>query len=221
MRLPSGQNPAAERMVRMQIEQREIVDESVRAAMRSIPRHLFVPLGSRSSAYDDHPIPIGHGQTISQPYMVAFMTQALEPRKGQRTLEIGTGSGYQTAVLAELCGAVFSIERIPELAVSAARILEELGYGNVTLRTADGSEGWQEEAPFDRILVTAAAPSIPAPLVRQLADNGILVLPVGDWKRTQELVIVRKIAGAVSVEQSVGCRFVPLIGSAGFPDQGR
>ena len=216
-----GQNPAAERMVRLQIEQRDIVDVRVCAAMKSIPRQLFVPPGSRDSAYDDHPVSIGHGQTISQPYMVAFMTEALELRGGERTLEIGTGSGYQTAVLAELCAAVWSVERIPELAKGAAQILHELGYDNVVLRTADGSEGWPEEAPFDRILVTAAAPSVPVPLVNQLADNGILVLPVGDWKRTQELVIIHTNAGVVSMEQSVGCRFVPLIGSAGFPDQGR
>jgi protein-L-isoaspartate(D-aspartate) O-methyltransferase len=214
----AGENPAAERMVKLQMEQRDVVDERVLAAMRSIPRHLFVPPGSRGSAYDDHPVPIGHGQTISQPYMVALMTQALELRSGERALEIGTGSGYQTAVLAELCAAVFSVERIPELAEQAARILCQLGYDNVELRTADGSVGWPERGPFDRILVTAAAPSLPAPLVDQLADNGVMVLPVGDWKRTQELVIARRTAGVVSVERGVGCRFVPLIGRAGFPD---
>jgi protein-L-isoaspartate(D-aspartate) O-methyltransferase len=221
MRPGVGQNPAAERMVRLQIRQRDIVDERVCAAMQSIPRHLFVPPGCRASAYEDHPVSIGHGQTISQPYMVAFMTQVLQMRAGARTLEIGTGSGYQTAVLAELCAEVFSIERIPDLAERAARILAELGYDNVSLRTADGSEGWPEQAPFDRILVTAAAPSVPTALMNQLSDNGILVLPVGDWKRTQDLVIARRTAGVVSMERSVGCRFVPLIGSAGFPDQGR
>ncbi len=221
MRPAAAPNPAAERMVRLQLEHRDISDERVRAAMRNVPRHLFVPPGSRSSAYDDHPVPIGHGQTISQPYMVAFMTQALELRHGERVLEIGTGSGYQTAVLAELCAAVWSIERIAPLAERAAAVLAELRYDNVTLRTADGSQGWQEEAPFDRILVTAAAPSVPEPLVRQLSDNGILVVPVGDWRRFQELVVVRRTAGAVSVERSVGCRFVPLIGSAGFPDRDR
>ena len=221
MRPPAARNPAAERMVHLQLEQRDITDQRVRAAMRAVPRHLFVPPGSRSSAYDDHPVSIGRGQTISQPYMVALMTQALELRGRERVLEIGTGSGYQTAVLAELCAAVWSVERIPELAERAARILAELGDDNVALRTADGSAGWPEEAPFDRIVVTAAAPSVPAPLVSQLADNGVLVLPVGDWRRAQELVIVRRTAGAVSVERSVGCRFVPLIGSAGFPDTDR
>jgi protein-L-isoaspartate(D-aspartate) O-methyltransferase len=219
MRHGVEQNPAAERMVRLQLERRDIVDARVCDAMRRIPRHLFVPPGSGASAYDDHPVSIGHGQTISQPYMVAFMTQALQLRAGQRVLEVGTGSGYQTAVLAELCAAVYSVERIPELAEHASRILAALGYANIVLRTADGSEGWREEAPFDRIIVTAAAPSIPTALVNQLADNGILVLPVGDWRRNQELVVARRTAGTVSVERSVGCRFVPLIGSAGFPDQ--
>jgi protein-L-isoaspartate(D-aspartate) O-methyltransferase len=221
MRPPVAQNPAAERMVRLQIEQRDVTDIRVCAAMRAIPRHLFVPPGSRALAYDDHPASIGHGQTISQPYMVAFMTQALELRAGERVLEIGTGSGYQTAVLAELCGAVWSIERIPELAEQAARLLAELGCDNVHTRTGDGSLGWPEEAPFDRIVVTAAAPGVPAPLVSQLADNGILVIPVGDWRRSQELVIARRTGGTVVTERSIGCRFVPLVGSAGFPDEGR
>lgn len=211
-------NPSAERMVRLQIESRDIRDPRVLDAMRRVPRHLFVPAGSRATAYEDHPIGIGHGQTISQPYMVAFMTDALELRGGERVLEIGTGSGYQTAVLAELCRDVFTVERIPQLAAAAAETLSSLGYTNVSLRTGDGCDGWPERAPFDRILVAAAAPSVPDALRKQLADNGVMVIPVGDWKRTQEIVVARRTAGAIEIERSIGCRFVPLIGRGGFPE---
>jgi len=205
-------------MVRLQIQCRDVGDERVLEAMRRVPRHLFVPPGSRGAAYQDHPIGIGHGQTISQPYMVAVMTAALELRGGERVLEVGTGSGYQAAVLAELCGLVYGVERVPELARQARRVLEELGYANVTLRTGDGSEGWPEEAPFDRIIVAAAAPRIPPALAAQLADNGVLVLPVGDWRRGQELIVARRTAGTLSVAHGLGCRFVPLIGRGGFPE---
>jgi len=150
--------------------------------------------------------------------MVAFMTQALELRGGERVLEVGTGSGYQTAILAELCKAVFTIERIPELAAAAESALAALGYANISLRVGDGSEGWPEHAPFDGILVAAAAPSIPRRLREQLADNGVMVIPVGDWRRTQEILVARKTGGAVTVERSIGCRFVPLIGAGGFPE---
>ncbi len=211
-------NPSAERMVRLQIESRDIRDPRVLDAMRRVPRHLFVPAGSRATAYEDHPIGIGHGQTISQPYMVAFMTDALELRGGERVLEIGTGSGYQAAVLAELCRDVFTVERIPQLAAAAAETLSSLGYTNVSLRTGDGCDGWPERAPFDRILVAAAAPSVPDALRKQLADNGVMVIPVGDWKRTQEIVVARRTAGAIAIERSIGCRFVPLIGRGGFPE---
>lgn len=220
MRTPPERNLAAERMVRLQIESRGIRDARVLSAMRTVPRHLFVPSGNRDSAYEDRPVFIGHGQTISQPYMVAIMTEALELRGAERVLEIGTGSGYQTAVLAELCAAVFSVERIPELAARAEQALAGLGYGNVALYTGDGSEGWPEHAPFDRILVTAAAPSVPRALSDQLADNGVLVAPVGDWRRAQELVVARRVGAAVNIERGIGCRFVPLIGRGGFPDQG-
>ncbi len=205
-------------MVKLQIENRDIRDTRVLDAMRRLPRHLFVPPGSRALAYDDSPLPIGQRQTISQPYIVAFMTQALELRGAERVLEIGTGSGYQTAVLAELCREVFSIERIPELAEAAERTLAALGYQNVTLRVGDGSEGWPEHAPFDAIVVTAAAPSVPPALRNQLADNGVMVIPVGDWRRSQEIMVARRTAGTVTVERSIGCRFVPLIGTGGFPE---
>ena len=218
MQPANEQNAAAERMVKLQIEKRDIRDARVLEAMRSVPRHLFVPPGTRSLAYEDHPISIGQGQTISQPYMVAFMTQALELRGGERVLEIGTGSGYQTAILAELCREVFSIERIPELAAAAESALTALGYKNIRLLVGDGSEGWPAHAPFDGILVAAAAPSIPQRLRDQLADNGAMVIPVGDWRRTQEILVARRTGGVVTVERSIGCRFVPLIGAGGFPE---
>ncbi len=214
----NGENAAAARMVKLQIENRDVRDARVLEAMRRIPRHLFVPPGSRSLAYEDHPLSIGQGQTISQPYMVAFMTQALELRGRERVLEVGTGSGYQTAILAELCRAVFSIERIPELAAAAESTLMALGYGNISFRVGDGSEGWSEHAPFDGILVAAAAPSIPQMLRNQLADNGVMVIPVGDWRRTQEIFVARRTGLSITVERSIGCRFVPLIGSGGFPE---
>ena len=220
MQPANRENAAAARMVKLQIENRDVRDTRVLDAMRRVPRHLFVPPGSRSSAYEDHPVSIGYGQTISQPYMVAFMTQALGLRGAERVLEVGTGSGYQTAILAELCRAVFSVERIPELAAAAESSLEALGYGNVGLRIGDGSEGWPENAPFDGILVAAAAPSIPQRLRDQLADNGVMVIPVGDWRRTQEIFVARRTGGTVTVEKSIGCRFVPLIGAGGFPEPG-
>ena len=208
-------------MVSLQVEARDVRDQRVLAALRAVPRHLFVPPGGRSAAYDDHPIAIGHGQTISQPYIVAFMTEALELRGGERVLEIGTGSGYQTAILAELCAEVFSVERIPELADRARAVLAAEGYANVTVRTGDGSEGWSEKAPFDGIIVTAAAPEVPAALRDQLADNGLLVLPVGDIRGSQELVVVRRVGSSTSTRASIGCRFVPLLGRGGFPETGR
>jgi protein-L-isoaspartate(D-aspartate) O-methyltransferase len=208
-------------MVRLQVEAREVRDSRLLAAMRSVPRHLFVPSTSRAAAYEDHPIAIGHGQTISQPYIVAFMTETLGLRGNERVLEIGTGSGYQTAILAELSAEVCSIERIPDLALRARGTLTELGYSNITIRTADGSEGWPEKAPFDAIIVTAAAPYVPSALRDQLADNGVIVLPVGDIRGTQELVVGRKIGSSVSFRPSIGCRFVPLLGRGGFSETGR
>jgi protein-L-isoaspartate(D-aspartate) O-methyltransferase len=221
VRTPGEQNNPAERMVRLQVEPRDVRDQRVLSAMRSVPRHLFVPPGSREAAYEDHPIAIGYGQTISQPYIVAFMTEALELRGGERVLEVGTGSGYQTAILAELCAEVFSVERIPELADRARGILAEQGYSNVSVRTGDGSEGWPEKAPFDAIMVTAAAPEVPAALRDQMADNGLLVIPVGDIRGAQELVVLRRVGSSISVSASIGCRFVPLLGRGGFPEPGR
>jgi protein-L-isoaspartate(D-aspartate) O-methyltransferase len=208
-------------MVRQQVELRDVRDPRVLSALRRVPRHLFVPPGSQGAAYEDHPISIGHGQTISQPYIVAFMTEALELRGRERVLEIGTGSGYQTAILAELCAEVFSVERVPELADRARAILAQLGYSNIIVRTGDGSEGWPEKGPFNAIIVTAVAPEIPPALRVQLADNGLCVLPVGDIRGTQELVVARKIGSSLSVRASIGCRFVPLLGRGGFPELGR
>jgi protein-L-isoaspartate(D-aspartate) O-methyltransferase len=211
-----GKNAEAERMVKLQIENRDITDQRVLDVMRRMPRHAFVPPGSRATAYGDFPVPIGHGQTISQPYMVAFMTQALDLTGTEKVLEIGTGSGYQAAILALLAGTVYSVERIPELSAMAERTLGSLGFTNVFFMTGDGGPGWPEEAPFDRILVTAAAPSVPARLRGELADNGILVVPVGDWRRSQVLVVVRRSGGSFISRESIGCRFVPLIGEGGF-----
>ncbi len=213
-------NPDAERMVRLQIQNRDITDARLLEAMRTVPRHAFVPPGSRVSAYGDYPVPIGHGQTISQPYMVAFMTQLLCLRGREKVLEVGTGSGYQTAVLAALAAHVCTVERIPELAAAAEKTLRELGVTNVSFRTGDGGDGWAEEAPFDCVIITAAAPAVPAALRAQLADNGVMVLPVGDWRRSQTIVTVRRTGGSFISQESIGCRFVPLIGQGGFPDAG-
>ncbi len=220
MRPPRVPEPAAERMVRLQLENRDISDPRILQVMRAVPRHEFAPASERGSAYEDRPVSIGHRQTMSQPYMVAFMTQALELRGPERVLEVGTGSGYQTAVLAELCAEVYSIERIVPLAAAAARRLADLGIINVQVRAGDGSEGWPERAPFDRIIVTAAAPTVPAALCRQLADNGVLVIPVGSLVHVQEIIVARRVAGSVTMERSIGCRFVPLIGRFGFSDEG-
>jgi protein-L-isoaspartate(D-aspartate) O-methyltransferase len=203
-------------MVRLQLEARGITDPRVLAAMRSVPRHRFVPQGKKGDAYGDFPVPIGCGQTISQPYMVAFMTEALALRGAERVLEVGTGSGYQTAVLAELAAEVYSVERVPELYEGASHALEGLGYRNIHLVLGDGGGGLPEHAPFDRILVTAAAPSVPRRLCAQLADNGILAVPVGDYRFSQVLVIVRKIGDRIETTESIGCRFVPLVGEGGF-----
>jgi protein-L-isoaspartate(D-aspartate) O-methyltransferase len=184
--------------------------------MRRIPRHLFVTQSRQDEAYGDFPLSIGHGQTISQPYMVAFMTQALSLRGGERVLEIGTGSGYQTALLAELSGHVYTIERIATLLSVAQKTLASLGYANISYAAADGCEGWSAHAPFDRILVAAAAPRIPPALRAQLADNGMLVIPVGSSQFAQTLMIARRSGDAFLQEESIGCRFVPLIGNGAF-----
>jgi len=201
-------NPAAARMVDQQLRQHDIVDPRVLAAMREVPRHRFVPPEMAAQAYDDTPLPIGYGQTISQPYIVAYMTQALEVRPEHRVLEIGTGSGYQEAVLARIEKEVYTIEIVPELAARAAGILRELGYDRVHVREGDGYAGWPEHAPFDRVIVTAAPDHIPQPLVDQLAVGGRLVIPVGDVR--QQMTIVTKTKDGVVERRTIGVRFVPL-----------
>ncbi|HSL92051.1 MAG TPA: protein-L-isoaspartate(D-aspartate) O-methyltransferase [Candidatus Limnocylindrales bacterium] len=205
------------RMVAEQIQARGIRDERILAAMEEIPRHRFVPPHLADRAYDDAPLPIGEGQTISQPYIVAQMTHALRLTGMEKVLEVGTGSGYQTSLLCRLAGEVVTIERFAVLYAAAEELLRELGMENVRFRVGDGTVGVPEEAPFDRILVTAAAPDVPDPLFEQLADGGILVIPLGGrWE--QDLVRVRKKAGAAKKEFLGGCRFVPLIGQCGFAD---
>jgi protein-L-isoaspartate(D-aspartate) O-methyltransferase len=201
-----------ERMVREQIEARGISRPDVLRAFRSIPRHLFVPELLRPQAYQDRPLLIGSGQTISQPYIVALMTELLEPSKQQKVLEIGTGSGYQAAVLAALVGHVFTIEIVPELAQSAAAVLKSLGVRNVTVRCGDGYQGWTEEAPFDRIILTAAPPEIPQALVDQLRPGGRMVAPVGGSTFAQSLVVVNKLAdGSVRKRSVIPVAFVPMV----------
>lgn len=197
-------------MVDRQIRRRGISDEAVLRAMNLVPRHAFVPDSQARAAYADCALPIGYGATISQPYVVALMTAALRTAPGLRVLEVGTGSGYQAAILAACDATVFSIERVPQLHERAARALTETGFGSVTMRLGDGSRGWPEEAPFDRILVTAAAPDVPTALREQLGDGGILVAPVGD-DRSQTVRRYRKRGAEFDVEDLEGVRFVPLI----------
>ena len=208
-------------MVSEQLRRRGIDDPKVLAALERVPRERFVPPVQKRYACDDRALGIGHGQTISQPYMVAVMTQALGVEPGAKVLEIGTGSGYQTAVLAALDAQVFSVERVPVLADRARRTLEELGAKNVTIRAGDGLLGWPEQAPFARILVTAGAPSVPRPLLEQLApDGGRLVAPVGP-RDMQELVVVERRGTEWTTETLLECRFVPLVGSEAWePEAG-
>lgn len=205
------------RMVESQIRRRGVRDERVLAAMEEIPRHLFLPPAMRGKAYDDGPQPIGEGQTISQPFIVAEMTAALRLTGAEKVLEIGTGSGYQTAILAKLARRVVTVERIPSLASDAARRLGELGCANVDFVTGDGTLGCPAHAPYDRILSAAASPSVPPPWLEQLAEEGIIVLPVGE-RFSQELVRVTKKGGGQRVEYLGACIFVPLIGRHGFPE---
>ncbi len=197
------------RMVDTQIRNRGVKDARVLKAMEDVPRHLFVPKGAVNQAYEDHPLFIGHGQTISQPYIVALMSEVLELTPDDRVLEIGTGSGYQAAVLSVLVKQVYSIEIIPELGESARERLAELGYDNVEILVGDGYRGWPEKAPFDAILVTAAPETVPQALVEQLADGGRMVLPVGALH--QELILLKKKDGKIEREYVTAVRFVPMV----------
>ncbi|MGB4728295.1 MAG: protein-L-isoaspartate(D-aspartate) O-methyltransferase [Thermogutta sp.] len=210
---PEAFRLARQRMVQFQLQNRDIIDADVLYVMGRIPRHEFVPENVIHEAYDDHPLPIGHGQTISQPYIVALMTQLAKPRKESRALDIGTGSGYQAAVLAELCREVYSIEIIEPLAKSAAERLKRLGYTNVVVRAGDGYRGWPEKAPFDVIIVAAAPDHVPKPLVDQLALGGRLVIPVG--RGQQDLLVIEKQPdGSIRQTSVAPVLFVPMTGEA-------
>ncbi len=186
-------------------------DERVLRAMEKVQRHFFVPEALRERAYENYPLPIGDDQTISQPFIVALMTESLSLLGEEKVLEIGTGSGYQTALLAELSKSVFSVERIPKLAREARSTLESLGYHNISIRVADGTYGWQEFAPYDRIIVTASAPTLPDVLVSQLTEAGILVIPIGSVDRPQELFRYQKVNGKLEREFLCSCSFVPFV----------
>lgn len=206
-------------MVDRQLRRRGVSDERVLAAMGSVPRHLFVPVRHRPEAYGDFPLSIGMGQTISQPYMVASMTEALRLQPHERVLELGTGSGYQTAVLAKLAHRVYSIERIESLSQAASSVLSTLEFlDRVQLAVGDGSLGWSEEAPFDAIMVTAGAPLVPQPLLDQLAPGGRLVIPVGARHLQRVEIHSKDKDGQIGVEESTPCRFVDLIGQHGWPE---
>lgn len=212
-----AQARAREAMVR-DLRRRGIRDERVLEAMRKVPRHLFVPEAYRDVAYGDHPLPIGAGQTISQPFIVALMTEALQLEKHHKVLEIGTGSGYQTAILAELAKEVYTVERVPALLEGARRFLAELGYTNVRYRVGNGTLGWPEHAPYHRIIATGAVPEVPRSLKEQLADPGRLVIPVGG-RQVQSLVLLRKEGDRLAQKELVPCSFLPLIGAEGWPDE--
>lgn len=205
-----------DRMVREQLANRGITDLNVLGAMRKVPRHLFVEEALYGKAYEDYPLPIGYGQTISQPYVVAVMSQLLQAMPGMRVLEIGTGSGYQAAVLSEMGLEVCSVERLRDLYSRTSSLLMRLKYRTIRLKLADGTEGWPESAPFDRIMVTAGGPTVPAPLVAQLADPGLMVIPVGSERRGQRLVLVKKEEGRVIQQEYDRVAFVDLVGSHGW-----
>ncbi|HOM84658.1 MAG TPA: protein-L-isoaspartate(D-aspartate) O-methyltransferase [Tenuifilaceae bacterium] len=197
-------------MVLTQITQRGVVHRATIKAMETVPRHLFVPNSYRNSAYEDRPLPIGYGQTISQPYIVAYMTELMKPSPEMIALEIGTGSGYQAAVLAEIVKHVYTIEIVPQLGSSAEKTLRKLDYSNVTTRIADGYHGWPEKGPFDIIVVTAAADHIPPPLIEQLKEGGRMIIPVGSPFLVQQLMLVEKKGGKVKTRSLILVRFVPF-----------
>ncbi len=206
---------ARDEMVKHQLIRRGIKDPKVLDAMRKVPRHRFVSQALRYRAYDDCPLPIGHSQTISQPYIVALMTEYLEMTGGERVLEIGTGSGYQAAVLSEIADKIFTMERHTALASQARKVLDELGYDNIVMRTGDGTIGWKQFAPYDRIIVTAGSPHVPESLLKQLADGGRMVIPVGD-KYGQDLMVVDRHGDDIETTKAGGCVFVPLKGREGW-----
>ena len=204
-----------EEMVRRQIEARNITDPAVLAAMRKVPRHLFVSEALRHKAYEDYPLPIGEQQTISQPFIVAEMTQALSLGPNDRVLEIGTGSGYQAAILAEIAYRVYTIERLHPLYVQARRLFDQMQYHNIVMRYTDGTKGWKAQSPFEAIIVTAGAPKAPQTLIDQLAEGGRMIIPVGD-QYAQDLIKITKDARGVRQQSLGGCRFVKLIGEEGW-----
>jgi protein-L-isoaspartate(D-aspartate) O-methyltransferase len=204
-----------ERMVREQLRSRDITDERLLAVMSEVPRHCFVDDAMRGRAYGDHPLPIGAGQTISQPYIVACMTQSLGLTGIENVLEIGTGSGYQAAVLSRLCSQVYTVERINSLLAGARKTFDKLRYYNIRAKLDDGTVGWPENGPYDAIIVTAGGPGIPEPLVEQLADPGRLIIPVGN-QQVQELQLVEKKEGQVEVTNLASVRFVDLVGEYGW-----
>jgi len=199
-----------EEMVKSQIEKRGVEDPATLAALRKTPRHLFVPANSINNAYDDRPLPIGYGQTISQPYIVAFMTEIIKPQSNHRILEIGTGSGYQAAVLAEIVKEVYTIELVDSLGSQALNRLTKLNYKNVTVKTGDGYHGWKDKSPFDAIVVTAAAEHIPPPLIEQLKEGGRMIIPVGSPFMVQQLMLVEKKNGKARTTSLMPVRFVPF-----------
>ncbi len=213
-----SQMRSREKMVREQLEARGVRDPRVLQAMREVPRHAFVDSALAGGAYADHPLPIGFGQTISQPFMVAFMTELLHPQPHHRVLDIGTGSGYQAAVLSRLVRTVFSVERIPDLTLRAQSTLSILGIENVVLMTGDGTLGWSRFAPFDGILVAAGGPDVPPSLLSQLAEGGRLVIPTGPRAAQRILIAERRTGGAIDTSEGVPCAFVPLVGREGWPE---
>lgn len=213
--MPTNYATARGRMIREQLIPRGISDPAVLQAMERVPRHLFVEDALQSQAYGDFCLPIGEGQTISQPYIVALMSQSLGLGKGATVLEIGTGSGYQTAVLSLLCGKVYTVERLKPLLIKARRQFDQLHYLNIVCKVDDGTMGWKANAPYEAIIVTAAGPAVPEALLEQLADPGILVLPVGD-RQGQELVAIAKRDGQIERRTLEWVRFVPLIGAQGW-----
>jgi len=204
-------------MVEEQLIPRGINNQKVLDALSRIERHKFIPENLKKSAYADFPLPIGEGQTISQPYIVALMTQYLGLAGKERVLEVGTGSGYQTAILAELAREIYSVERYDALANKAETVLNELGYKNIKIKVGDGSLGWQEAGPFDRIIITAASPNVPEPLIEQLTDNGKLILPLGGGFG-QVLTLIEKKGDKIKTTDICGCVFVPLVGKYGVPN---